>query len=89
MNLDAKIRWSEDIKKKAKEQNIKFRKIYCLLGRHSALATHNKILLYKQVFKTNMDVRVCFKKNQLQIFQNKVLRSISNDAKYVRATDFH
>lgn len=35
MNLDAKL-------------DIKFRKMYWLLGKHSKLATYNKILMYKQ-----------------------------------------
>jgi hypothetical protein len=33
MTLDTKLRWKEDIKKKRDELNIKFRKMYWLLGR--------------------------------------------------------
>jgi hypothetical protein len=49
MTLDAKLRWNEDIKNKRDELNIKFRKMYWLLGRNSELSVHNKLTLYKQV----------------------------------------
>jgi hypothetical protein len=32
MTLDAKLRWKEHIKKKPDELNIKFKKVYWLLG---------------------------------------------------------
>jgi hypothetical protein len=35
MNLDAKLRWKEHIKRKRDEPNIKFRKMYWLLGCNS------------------------------------------------------
>jgi hypothetical protein len=37
MTLDAKLWWKEHIKKKRDELNIKFRKMYWLLGRNSEL----------------------------------------------------
>jgi hypothetical protein len=46
---DVKLRWKEHIKKKREELNIKFRKMYWLLGRSSELSVHNKLTLYKQV----------------------------------------
>jgi hypothetical protein len=49
MNIDTKLRWKEHIMKKRDELNIKFRKMYWLLGRNSELSIHNKIILYKQV----------------------------------------
>jgi hypothetical protein len=50
MTLDAKLRWKQHIKKKRDELNIKFRKMYWLLGRNSELSIHNKITLYKQLY---------------------------------------
>jgi hypothetical protein len=47
MTLDAKLWWKEHIKKKRDELNIKFRKMYWLLGRNSELSVHNKLTLYK------------------------------------------
>jgi hypothetical protein len=41
MTLDAKLRWKEHIKKKSDELNIKFRKMYWLLGRMSCQSTIN------------------------------------------------
>jgi hypothetical protein len=49
MTLDAKLRWKEHIKRKLDELNIKFRKMYWLLGLNSELSIHNKLTLYKQV----------------------------------------
>jgi hypothetical protein len=49
MNLDDKIGWEEHIKKKHDELNMKFRKIYLLLGRNSGLSVQNKLILYEQV----------------------------------------
>jgi hypothetical protein len=48
MTLDAKLWWKEHIKKKCDELNIKFKKIYWLLGHNSEMSVHNKIILYKQ-----------------------------------------
>jgi hypothetical protein len=51
MILDTKLRWKEHIKKKRDELNIKFRKMFWLLGRSSELSVHNKLTLYKQVIR--------------------------------------
>jgi hypothetical protein len=52
MTLDAKLRWKEHIKKKRDELNIKFRKMYWLLGRSSELSvpinSHYTSMLYLQ-----------------------------------------
>jgi hypothetical protein len=45
MTLDAKLQWKEHIEKKRDELNIKFRKMYWLLGYNSELSIHNKFLL--------------------------------------------
>jgi hypothetical protein len=39
------------LRKKRDELNIKFRKMYWLLGRNSELSIHNKLILYKQVLR--------------------------------------
>jgi hypothetical protein len=46
----AKLRWKEHIKEKLDELNIKFKKMYWLLGRNSELSLHNKLTSYKQVY---------------------------------------
>jgi transposase len=47
MTLDVKLRWKEHIKKKIEELNIKYRKMYWLMGRNSELSIPNKLLLYR------------------------------------------
>jgi hypothetical protein len=52
MALDTKLlRWTEHIKKKHDELNIKFRQMYWLLGRNSELSVHSKLTLYKKVIR--------------------------------------
>jgi hypothetical protein len=47
MTLDAKLRWKEHVKKKHEESAFKYKKMYWLMGRRSALYIHNKLALYK------------------------------------------
>jgi hypothetical protein len=96
MTLDAKLRWKEHVKKKKQELNLKFRKMYWLLGRQSQLSIHNKLLLYKQVLKPvwiyGIQLWGCAKKTNvsiIQTFQNKVLRCIVDAPWYVRNDNLH
>lgn len=96
MTLDAKLRWKEHIKKKREELNIKFRKMHWLLGRHSELSIHNKLMLYKQILKPvwvyGIQLWGCAKKTNIKIiqtFQNKILRSIVNAPWYIRNDNLH
>jgi len=36
-------------KKKREEPGLKYKKMYWLMGRRSALSMHNKLMLYKQI----------------------------------------
>jgi hypothetical protein len=73
MTLDAKLRWKEHIKKKRDELNIKFRKMYWLLGRNSDLSVHNKIIFYKQVigpiWSYGIQLRGCASDPNIQVIQ--------------------
>jgi hypothetical protein len=96
MTLDAKLRWKEHIKKKRDELNIKFRKLYWLLGRNSELSIHNKIILYKQVLRPVWSYGIqlwgCASASNIQMiqrFQNKVLKCIVNAPWYIRNSDLH
>jgi hypothetical protein len=51
MKLDAKLLWKVHVKKKREELGLKYRQIYWLMGIRSALITHNKLVLYKQIVK--------------------------------------
>jgi hypothetical protein len=90
MTLDAKLRWKEHIKKKHDELNIKFRKMYWLLGRNSELSVHHKLTLYKQVippvWSYGIQLWGCASDSNIQLiqrYQNKVLKCIVNAPWYV------
>ena len=96
MTLDAKLRWKEHVKKKKEALDLKFSKMYWLIGRHSTLSIYNKLLIYKQVLKPvwtyGIQLWGCTSKNNIEIiqrFQNKVLRTIVNAPWYIRNKDLH
>jgi hypothetical protein len=45
------MRWKVHVKKKREELGLKYKQLYWLLGRRSALSTHSKLVLYKQILK--------------------------------------
>jgi len=70
--------------------------MYWLMGRRSALSTHNKLVLYKQILKPvwryGIQLWGCTKPSNtavIQRFQNKVLRNIVDAPWYVRNADLH
>jgi uncharacterized protein YeeX (DUF496 family) len=94
MNLSAKLRWKEHIKKKRNEHNIKFREMYWFLGRNSELSIHNKLILHKQVIRRVWSYGIqfwsCAIDSNIQViqrYQNKVLKCIVNAPWYVRNSD--
>jgi hypothetical protein len=96
MTLDAKLRWKEHIKEKRDEPNIKFRKMYWLLGRNSELSVYNKLTLYKQyilpVWSYGIQLWGCASDSNIQVIQrylNKVLKCIVNAPWYFRNSDHH
>jgi hypothetical protein len=96
MTLDTKLRWKEHIKMKSDELNIKFKKMYCLLGCNSELSIYNKLILYKQVLRPVWSYGIqlwgCANDSNIQViqcFQNKVLKCIVQAPWYVRNSDLH
>jgi hypothetical protein len=94
--LDAKLRWTEHIKKKRDELNIKFRKMYWLLGCNSELSVHNKRTLYKHVLRPIWSYGIqfwgCASVSNIQViqrYQNKLLKCIVSAPWYVRNSDLH
>jgi hypothetical protein len=94
MNLHAKLRWKEHIKKRRDELNIKFRKMYWLLGRNSEMSIHNKIILYKQVigpvWSYGIQLWGCASDSNIQViqhYQNKMQEFIVNAPWYARNID--
>jgi hypothetical protein len=51
MTLDAKLCWKVHVKTKLEEHGMKYRYMYWLLGRQSALSVRNKLVLYTQMLK--------------------------------------
>ena len=89
------MRWKVHVQRK-RELGLKYRQMYWLLGRKSALTTHNKLVLYKQILKPvwtySIQLWGCTKTSKIaiiRIFQNKVLRAIFNAHWYVRNADLH
>ena len=83
MKLDAKLRWKVHVKKKREELGLNYKHMYWLMRRKSALSTHNKLVLYKQILKPvwtyGIQLWGCTKpRNTATIhrFQNEVLRNI-------------
>jgi hypothetical protein len=96
MTLDAKLWWKEHITNKRDELNIKFRKMYWLLGRNSELSAHNKLILYKQVIRPVWSYGIqlwgCTSDSNIQViqcYQDKVLKCIVNAPWYIRNSDLH
>ncbi|KAI5750924.1 hypothetical protein M8J77_002517 [Diaphorina citri] len=96
MTLDTKLKWKEHVKKKKDQLNVKFGKMYWLIGRYSKLPVENKLLLYNQVLKPvwtyGIQLWGCTSpSNRLMIerFQNKVLRCIVDAPWYIRNDDLH
>lgn len=77
MNLDAKLKWKEHIKKKKEEVNIKYRQLYWFLGRNSELSTENKIRIYNQILKSQFG-RMAFK------FGDAAKKQMLNKSKHFR-----
>ena len=96
MTLDAKLRWSEHVKIKTEELNIRFRQMYWLLGRNSPTSTYNKLLVYNQILKPiwmyGSQIWGCASNchiEKIQTFQNKMLRCAVNAPWYIRNSDLH
>ena len=96
MTLDVKLKWKEHVKKKRNELDLKFKKHYWLIGRHSKMTINNKILIYNQILKPvwlyGIQMWGCTSDSNIKIiqsFQNKVLRSIVGAPWYVRNSDIH
>lgn len=96
MHLDRRLTWKKHITTKRKELDLKFKKMYWLLGRKSALSLKNKILLYKvqlmpiwtygiQLWGTasNSNLEI------LQRFQSKLLRAAANAPWYISNVILH
>jgi len=82
-------------KKKQEELTLKYRKMYWLMGRYSALSVYNKLMLYQQVPKPvwtyGIQLWGCTSQSNrnIQRFQNRVLRDIVDAPWYIRNDNLH
>jgi len=82
--------------KKRKQINLKFKKLYWLLGRKSSLALENKVLGYKVAIKPiwtySIDQWGCASNSSIAILnrcQSKILRSMVDAPRYVSNFTLH
>jgi hypothetical protein len=84
------------MKKKRGELDLRYKKMYWLIGRNSSLSLHNKHIIHKQILKPvwtcGIQLWVCTKQSNINIiqrFQKKVLRRMVNAPCYIRNNDLH
>lgn len=96
LHLDRRLTWKTHIQTKRRQLNLKFKKLYWLLGTKSKLSTKNKLLIYQTILKPIWSYGVQLwgtaKNSNLQIiqrYQNKTLRTIVNAPWYVPNSVIH
>jgi hypothetical protein len=95
MTLDAKLWWKAHVEKKTEELELRYKKMYWLIGRNSSLSLHNKLLIYIEILKPIWTYGIqrwgCTKPSNIDIiqFQNKVLKNMVNAPWYIRNNNLH
>jgi hypothetical protein len=96
MMLDAKLCWKAHVKKSPEDLGLKYKKMYWLVGKRSALSIHNKLILYKQILKPvwtyGLQLWGCSKQSNIDIikrFQTKVIRNIFVAPWHIRNANLH
>lgn len=96
LHLDRRLRWKDHLKAKKSQIDLKFKKMYWLLGPKSELSLENKVLLYKSILKpiwcygihlwgtcSNTNIKL------IQTIQSKILRSITSAPWFVSNKTIH
>ena len=90
IHLVRRLTWKTHIITKRKQLGLLLKRMYWILGRKSELSLVNKVLLYKTILKPIWTYGIPFWGSAshsnieiLQIFQNKVLRTIVNAPSYI------
>lgn len=93
MHFDKSFTWKHHLTAKRKQADLKVKKLYSILGRKSRLNLHNKFLLYRvaiiRIWSYGIQVRGCAKKLNIDIIQNKALRTITSAPWYVNNETIH
>jgi hypothetical protein len=73
MTMDAKLHWNAYVKKKREELGLKYKQMYWLMERRSALSIHSKLILYRQILKPvwtyGIQLVGCMKQSNTDIIQ--------------------
>jgi hypothetical protein len=90
MTLDTKLRWKTHV------MDLKYKRMYWLMGGTLHCPFIKKLLLYKEILKAIRAYAIqlwgCTKQSNINIiqrFQNEVLRNVASAPWYVRNNDLH
>ena len=96
MTLDTKLRWKVHVKKKREELGLKYKHMYWLMGRRSAMSTNNNQVSCKQILDPVWTYGIQLWGSTgpsnnaiIQMFQNEVIRHIVDAPWYFRNADLH
>lgn len=96
VTLDKKLTWNPHISSKLQQGYQRLKILYPLINRQTALSWNCSLLLYKQILRPLVLYAApiwgnCAKThiNKIQIFQSKILRTISNAPWFVRNEALH
>ena len=94
--LDSKLTWNPHITSKLQQGYQRLKVLYPLINRQTALSWRCSLMLYKQILRPLLLYAVpvwgnCAKTHihKIQVFQSKVLRTISNAPWFVRNDALH
>lgn len=96
LHIDRRLTWKKHIETKRKHLQLKFAKLYWMMGRNSALTIDNKLLLYKAMLKPIWTYGIqlwgttsASNRDIIQRMQSKILRCIANAPWYIRNKNIH
>ncbi|KAL1460251.1 hypothetical protein WDU94_012177 [Cyamophila willieti] len=96
IHLDQKLTWKHHIQMKKTQLDLKYKKMFWLLGPNSKLSIENKLLLYKMILKPvwtyGIELWGCAKPSNINIiqrFQSKTLRKMLGAPYYVSNKTIH
>jgi len=94
--LDKRLTWNPHTRQKRTELKRRFLQLYRLIGRHSKMNLHNKLLIYKTLLRPiwtyGLELWGSTKPSnsqKIQSIQSRILRTITNSPYYVSNQTLH